>query len=155
MKDPHKNRGPLAQNKRAHRDYNVMETWQAGIALTGTEVKSARRGQVQLKDSFVELRRGEPWLLNAHIATYSHGNIHNHDPERPRKLLLRRREIDKIIGRVQNKGLTLIPLKVFTVGPWIKVEIALAQGKKLHDKREHEREKEMKREVEQARRGRW
>ncbi|MEE2776370.1 MAG: SsrA-binding protein SmpB [Acidobacteriota bacterium] len=155
MKKNDKNRGPLAQNKRAHRNYDLLETMEAGIMLTGTEVKAARRGQVQLKDAFVELRHGEPWLLNAHISPYSHGNIHNHDPERPRKLLLHRREIDKLVGRVQQTGLTIVPLKVFASGAWIKVEIAVAQGKKLHDKRQRERERELDREVAEARKGRW
>ena len=156
MASPKKGQGgPLAQNRRARRDYDILDTWTAGIALTGTEVKAVRNGQVQLKDSFVEIRDGEPWLVKAHISPYSHGNIHNHDPERPRKLLLHRREIDKIVGRVQAGGLTVVPLKVFTDGSWIKVEIALAQGKRLHDKRERERRREMDREMEQARRGRW
>ena len=155
MKDGKGSAGPLAQNRRARRDYFLLETWEAGIILTGTEVKAVRRGQIQLKDSFVEMRSGEPWLMNAHISPYNHGNRHNHEPERPRKLLLNRREIDKLMGRVMAKGLTIVPLRVFTSGPWIKVEIALAQGRKLHDKREREREKEVEREMEQVRRGRW
>jgi SsrA-binding protein len=146
----------LAQNRRARHDYHLLDTVEAGLVLTGTEVKSVRRGQVQLKDSHVEIRDGQAWLLNAHISPYEHGNLANHEPERPRKLLLHRREIDRLFGRVRSKGLTIVPLRIFTEGPWIKVEIALAQGKKLHDKRESERIKQLDQEMRQARdRSRW
>jgi SsrA-binding protein len=141
----------LAQNRRAHHDYHILETLEAGLQLAGTEVKSARDGKVQLKDSFVELRDREAWLVRAHIGPYTHGNRQNHEPERARKLLLKRREIERLAGRVRMKGLTVVPLRVLARGSWIKVEIALVQGKKLHDKRERERERELDREMEQAR----
>jgi SsrA-binding protein len=141
----------LAQNRRARHDYHILETLEAGIVLAGTEVKSARDGKVTLKDSFVELRDGEAFLQRAHIGPYSHGNRQNHEPEQPRKLLLRRREIEKLVGRVHAKGLTIVPLRVLARGSWIKVEIALVQGKKLYDKRETERARELDREMDQAR----
>jgi SsrA-binding protein len=140
----------LAANRRARHDYHILETLEAGLKLAGTEVKSARGGKVQLKDSFVEIRDGQAWLVRAHIGPYSHGNRQNHEPERARKLLLKRREIEKLAGRVQMKGFTVVPLKVLIRGSWIKVEIALVQGKKLHDKRERERERELDREMSQA-----
>jgi SsrA-binding protein len=141
----------LAQNRRAHHDYHILETVEAGLKLAGTEVKSARDGKVQLKDSFVELRDGEAWLVHAHIGPYSHGNRQNHEPERARKLLLRRREIERLAGKVRTRGLTVVPLRVVVRGSWIKVEIALVQGKKLHDKRERERVRELDREMDLAR----
>ena len=113
-------------------------------------MKSARDGKVQLKDSFVELRDREAWLVRAHIGPYTHGNRQNHEPERARKLLLKRREIERLGSKVQMKGLTVVPLRVLARGSWIKVEIALVQGKKLHDKRERERERELDREMDQA-----
>jgi SsrA-binding protein len=144
----------LAQNRRAHHDYHILETLEAGLQLAGTEVKSARDGKVQLKDSFVEVRDGEAWLVRAHIGPYSHGNRENHEPERARKLLLRRREIERLGGKVQTRGLTVVPLRVLLRGSWIKVEIALVQGKKLHDKRESERIRELDREMDAAMRSR-
>lgn len=140
----------LARNRKARFDYHVLETFEAGMALTGTEVKSAREGKVQLKDSYVEVRDGQAWLVGAHISPYSHGNRENHDPERPRKLLLRRREIDKLMGRSIIRGQTIVPLAVYLKGSWIKVEIALAQGKKLYDKRRAQKEKVVEREMEEA-----
>ena len=146
----------LAQNRRARHDYHLLETLEAGLVLVGTEVKSARAGKVQLKDAFVEIRGGEAHLLRAHISPYEHGNRQNHDPERPRKLLLRRREIDRLQGKVQAGGLTVVPLRILARGSWIKVEIALAQGKKLYDKRESEKRKEQQREMDQAiKQGAW
>jgi SsrA-binding protein len=146
----------LASNRRATHDYHVLETEEAGIALSGTEVKAVRNGKVQLKDSFVEFRDGQAWLVNAHISPYSHGNRENHEPEAVRKLLLKKREIDRLFGRTQLKGLTVVPLSVYLKGNWIKVEIALAQGKKLYDKRESEKTRELDREVEAAvKGGRW
>jgi SsrA-binding protein len=140
----------LASNKRARHDYHILETVEAGIQLSGTEVKSARAGKVQLKDSYIEFKGGQAWLVGAHISPYSHGNRENHPPEQPRKLLLKKREIDRLFGRTQLKGLTVIPLSVYLKGNWIKVEIALAQGKKLYDKREAERTRELDREAEVA-----
>ena len=141
----------LAQNRRARHDYHLLETFEAGLCLLGTEVKSARAGKIQLKDAFVDLRGGEAHLVRAHISPYEHGNRENHDPERRRKLLLRRREIDRLVGKVQPGGLTVVPLRVLARGSWIKVEIALARGKKLYDKRESEKRKEQEREMAQAR----
>lgn len=145
----------LASNRRARHDYEILETMEAGIALTGTEVKSAREGRVQLKDSYVELPDGrEAYLVGAHISPYSHGNRENHDPERRRKLLLHRREIDRLFGRTLMKGQTAIPLSVYLKGNLIKVEIALAKGKKLYDKRRDEKKKIADREAAEAMAGR-
>ena len=147
---------PLASNKRARHDYHVLETFEAGIQLAGTEVKAARAGKVQLKDSYVEFRDGQAFLVGAHISPYSHGNRENHEPERPRQLLLKKREIERLFGRTQLKGLTVVPLSVYLKGNWIKVEIALVQGKKLFDKREAEKTRELDREAEAAvKSGRW
>jgi len=138
---------PLASNRRAHHDYHIVEAVEAGIQLQGTEVKAVRTGKVQLKDSFVEFRDGQAFLVGAHISPYSHGNRENHLPERPRRLLLKRRQIERLFGRTLLKGYTVVPLSVYLKGNWIKVEIALAQGKKLYDKRETERRKELDREA--------
>lgn len=140
----------LAENRKARHDYHLLETLEAGLELTGTEVKSARAGRVQLRDSHVEIRDGQAWLLGVHISPYSHGNRENHEPERPRRLLLHRREIDRLAGAVSRRGLTIVPLAVLVRGPWIKAEIAVAQGKKLHDKRESERRREAERETRTA-----
>lgn len=140
----------LAKNRKARHDYIILETFEAGLSLTGTEVKSARQGKVQLKDSYVEVRDGEAWLVGAHISPYTHGNRENHDPERPRKLLLGKREIDKLFGRSIIRGQTIVPLSVYLKGSWIKVEIALAQGKKLYDKRRAEKEKVQQQEMREA-----
>ncbi|MGQ9634663.1 MAG: SsrA-binding protein SmpB [Bryobacteraceae bacterium] len=129
----------LADNRHAAHHYYLMERFEAGIALTGTEVKSARDGKIQLKDSYAEVLNREVWLVNAHISPYSHGNRQNHDPLRRRKLLLHRQEIDKLQGKTREKGLTLIPTKVYLKQGRIKCELALGRGKKLHDKREAER----------------
>jgi SsrA-binding protein len=141
---------PLASNRRARHEYHLLETCEAGLALTGTEVKSIRQGKIQLRDSHVEIRDGEAFLVGAHVSAYSHGNRENPDPERPRKLLLARREIDRLYGKSQAKGLTIVPLQVYLKGEWIKVEIALAQGKRLYDKRQAERERELEREAREA-----
>jgi SsrA-binding protein len=147
----------LASNRRATHDYEIVETEEAGIALSGTEVKAIRNGKIQLKDSFVEFRNGQAWLVGTHISPYSHGNRENHLPERDRRLLLKRRQIDRFFGRTLGKGFTVVPLSVYLKGNWIKVEIALAQGKKLYDKRQAEREKELDREADAAVKsgGRW
>lgn len=147
---------PLASNKRARHDYHVLETFEAGIQLAGTEVKSVREGRVQLKDSYVELKDGQAYLVGVHISPYSHGNRENRDPERARKLLLKKRQIGRLFGRAQLKGLTVVPLSVYLKGNWIKVEIALVQGKKLYDKRETEKTRELDREAEAAvKTGKW
>lgn len=140
----------LAQNRRALHDYHVLERLEAGVELTGTEVKSARAGKVQLKDSYVAFDADQAWLVGAHISPYSHGNRENHDPERKRRLLLKRREIERLFGRTQVKGLTVIPLAVYLKGNWIKLELGLAQGKKLYDKREAEKRRVLDREMEEA-----
>lgn len=140
----------LASNRRARHDYHVLETFEAGLELTGTEVKSARQGKVQLKDSYVEVRDGQAWLVGAHVSPYSHGNRQNHPPERDRRLLLHRREVDRLLGRTQAKGLTAIPLSLYVKGNWIKLEIALAQGKKLYDKRQAAKQRILDREAEEA-----
>lgn len=140
----------LAQNRRALHDYHVLERVEAGVALTGTEVKAARAGKIQLKDSYVAFDGDQAWLIGAHISPYSHGNRQNHDPERKRKLLLKRREIERLFGRTQIKGQTVIPLAVYLKGNWIKLELGLAQGKKLYDKREAEKRRVLDREMEEA-----
>ncbi len=123
----------LASNRRAFHEYLIHERLEAGIALTGTEVKAARAGKVQLKDGFVEFRNGEAYLASVHISPYSHGNRENHEPERPRKLLLKRREISRFFGRSQAKGYTVVPLKFYLKGNRIKVEIGLAGAAILYD----------------------
>lgn len=134
-------------NRQAYHDYFVDETFEAGITLTGTEVKSIRGGKVNLRGSYARVKDGEVWLEGAHIAVYEQGTYMNHDPLRPRKLLLHRREIDRLVGRVQAKGLTLIPLKLYFSHNHVKVELGLCRGKKLYDKRESIRERETQREL--------
>jgi SsrA-binding protein len=131
----------IAENRRARRDYELIERVEAGVVLTGTEVKAARDGKVQLKDSYATVIGNEAWLVNAHISQYSHGNRENHPPVHNRKLLLHRREIDKLLGITREKGLSLIPTKLYLKAGRIKLEFAVARGKKLHDKRETERAK--------------
>jgi SsrA-binding protein len=140
----------LSDNRHAAHDYHLLERFEAGLALTGTEVKSAKDGRVQLKDSFAEVAGNEAWLLNAHIGQYSHGNRENHEPTRRRKLLLHRAEIDKLLGKTREKGLTLVPTKMYLKNGRIKLELAVAKGKKLHDKRESERTREMEAEARAA-----
>ncbi len=142
--------GRLATNRRARHDYEILETMEAGIALLGTEVKSARAGRIQLKDSYVEVVEGEAFLVGAHISPYSHGNRANHDPERRRKLLLNRREIERLFGRTTIQGQTCVPLSVYLKGNRIKVEIALAKGKKHYDKRQAAKAKLMDKEAREA-----
>ena len=141
---------PLAANRKARHDYEILERLEAGIELRGSEVKSAREGRVQLKDSYVEVRDDQAWLVGAHISPYSHGNRYNHAPERPRRLLLHRREIDRIFGRTTIQGQTCVPLSVYLKGNKIKVEIALARGKRLYDKRQAEKKKILDREARDA-----
>ena len=140
----------IAKNKRATFDYILIDTFEAGLVLTGTEIKSVRANQVSLQRSYVQQRNGELWLVEAHIAPYVHGNIQNHDPVRPRKLLLHSREIGKIIDQVQQKNLTIVPTKLYLKNGRAKVEIALAQGKKKHDKRQDIAKKDDQRRVERA-----
>jgi len=140
----------LAANRQAAHNYFLLERFEAGLVLTGTEVKAARDGKIQLKDSHGEVDKNEAWLVNAHISPYSHGNRANHDPLRSRKLLLHRREIDKLLGKTREKGLTLIPTKVYLKNGRIKVELALARVKKLHDKRAAERARTTEAEAREA-----
>ena len=140
----------LAANRRARHDYHILDKLEAGIALLGTEVKAVREGKIQLKDSYIEIREGEAYLVGAHISPYSHGNRENHDPDRPRKLLLKRREIDKLFGRITLQGQTCIPLSVYLKGNLIKLEIALATGKKLYDKRQAEKARILDKEAREA-----
>ena len=129
----------LSDNRRAGHEYFLLERFEAGMVLTGTEVKAAKDGKVQLKEAYAAVLNNEAWLVNAHIAEYSHGNRENHPAVRNRKLLLHRKEIDKLLAQTREKGLALIPTKVYLKQGRIKCEIAVARGKKLHDKRETER----------------
>jgi SsrA-binding protein len=140
----------LAANRKALHDYHVHERLEAGVALTGTEVKSCRAGRVQLREGWVDFRNGEAWLVGVHVSAYEHGGRDNAAPERERKLLLGRREIDRLAERVRAKGFTVVPLSLYAKGDRIKVEIALVQGKQLHDKRETERRREQEREARRA-----
>ncbi len=138
----------IANNKKAYHDYFIEETWEAGIALHGTEVKSVRMGKCSVKESFIRIENGEVIAYGLHISPYEKGNIFNRDPLRPKKLLLHRHEINKIAGKIREKGYTLVPLKVYLKGDLIKVEIGLARGKKLYDKRQDIAKKDQKREAE-------
>ena len=140
----------ITTNRQAYHDYFVEETVEAGIALRGTEVKSIRAGHVNLRGSYARIAEGEAWLEGAHIAEYEQGTYMNHEPTRRRKLLLHRREIDRLVGKVQAKGLTLIPLKLYFAGNLVKVELGLARGKKLYDKREAIKERETARELQRV-----
>ncbi|MCD7865527.1 MAG: SsrA-binding protein SmpB [Clostridiales bacterium] len=138
----------IANNKKAYHDYFIEETYEAGIALHGTEVKSVRMGKCSVKESFIRIENGEVIAYGLHISPYEKGNIFNRDPLRPKKLLLHRHEINRIAGKIKEKGYTLIPLKVYLKGSLIKVEIGLARGKKLYDKRQDIAKKDQKREAE-------
>src|SRR2546423_4626262 len=142
--------GDVATNRQASFRYEFLEKLEAGLVLTGTEVKSLRDGKAQLKDGYASVSEGELWLHNVHIAPYAPAAGANHDPERPRKLLAHRREIERLTGRAQERGLTLVPTRMYFSGSRAKVEIALARGKDVHDKREAIRERETRREMERA-----
>lgn len=144
----------ITVNRQAYHDYDVERTIEAGIALKGTEIKSIRDGKVNLRGSYAIVRNGELWLENAHIAVYEHGNRYNHEPIRNRKLLLHRREINQLASRVETKGLTLIPLKLYLKGGKAKIELGLGRGKKLYDKREAIAERDAKRDIERIIRSR-
>ena len=146
----------LSDNRAAGYNYHLSDKYEAGLVLTGTEVKAAKSGKVQLKESYAEGSGNEAWLLNAHISEYSHGNIMNHSPARKRKLLLHRSEIEKLQAETREKGLTIIPTKLYLKAGRIKIEIAVGKGKKFHDKREAVRAREMQDEAkaEMARRSR-
>jgi SsrA-binding protein len=142
--------GDVATNRQARFRYHLLEKFEAGIVLQGSEVKALREGSVQLKDAYAEVREGEVWLRNMHIAPYKPAARENHDPDRPRKLLLHRREIERLIGKTAERGLTLVPTRVYFSGPRAKVELALARGKEMHDKRRSIKERETRREIDRA-----
>ena len=138
----------VGKNKKAFHDYEILDRFEAGILLHGTEVRALREHKVSLKESYARIKEGEVWLENCHIGPYSHGSLSNHEPLRSRKLLLHRREINRLLGKTVRRGLTLVPLSVYFKNGKVKVEIALVRGKQIHDKREKERQKTIKREVE-------
>ena len=137
----------VATNRKAYHDYEILETYEAGIALRGTEVKSLRESQVNFKDCYATIDNNEAWLIGCYISPYHHGTDANHDPERKRKLLLHRREIQRLVGKVAERGLTMIPLRLYFKKGRAKCELGLARGRKLHDKRASIREREAKREM--------
>ena len=139
----------ISTNRRARHEYEILETVEAGLVLRGTEVKSLRVAGVTFKDSYATIKNGEGWLLGCHINPYSHGTDANHDPERDRKLLLHRREITRLTARVAERGLTLVPLRLYFKGGRAKIELGLGRGRKLHDKRSALRERDVKREIDQ------
>ena len=143
----------IADNRRARHDYHLLDRLEAGIALTGTEVKALREGRVQLGQAYADVRDGEVWLVGAHISEYAQGNIANHDPDRDRKLLLHRREIASLIGKVQERGLTLVPTRLYFKDGRVKVELALARGKEARDKRRDIARREADRQIERALKG--
>ena len=140
----------LADNRKAFHDYEILEKFTAGIVLTGTEIKSVRKGSVNLKDGFARIEDGEIWLYNVHISPYENGNRYNHEPLRTRKLLLTKQEIKKLIGKTKESGFSIVPINIHLEHGFAKVEIALAKGKTLHDKRETISKKTAKREIEKA-----
>ncbi len=137
----------IVTNRAALHDYHILDRYEAGIALTGTEVKSIRNGQIQLRDSYVAVRDGEAWLMNAHISPYAHGNRLNHEPLRTRKLLLHRHEIERLAKAANIRGMTLVPTRVYLKNGRVKLEIGVARGKKMHDKRETEMRRTIERET--------
>lgn len=141
---------PIARNRKASHDYFIEETMEAGMVLQGTEIKSIRAGKVNLKDAHARIIQGEVYLINMHIAPYEQGNRHNHDPTRTRKLLLRRREIDKLIGATQRQGYTLVPLRLYIKNGFAKVLLGLGKGKRQYDKRQDLKQKQMKRDIDRA-----
>ena len=141
---------PIAENRRARHEYHLLERVEAGLALTGTEVKSLREGQASLQRAFAEVRDGELWLVGAHIAPYEQASADNHDPDRARKLLLHRREIDSLGGKVRERGFTLVPTRLYFKNGRAKVELALARGKEVHDKRRDIARRDADRQIERA-----
>ena len=140
----------LTKNKKAFHEYEILETFEAGIALQGTEVKSVKNGQINLRDAYIKIMNGEAMLINCHISHYEQGNRANHDETRTRKLLLHKKEILKLASKVNEQGLSIIPLKVYLKGNYVKLELGLARGKKAYDKRETLRRKEQEREAQRA-----
>ncbi|MCI1894104.1 MAG: SsrA-binding protein SmpB [Lactobacillus sp.] len=145
----------LAQNKKARHDYNILDTYEAGIALTGTEIKSVRDGKTNLRDGFVRITNDEAWLVNVHISPYKEGNQFNVDPLRNRKLLLHKKEIRKLLEALTQQGLTAVPLKMYLKHGYAKVLVGVAQGKKLYDKRESLKQKDQKRDIARAMKERY
>ena len=143
-------RQTIARNKRARHDYHILDTWEAGIVLTGSEVKSLRNGKANISDAYGIVKDGEVHLLNLHISPYEQASYFNHEPTRPRKLLLHRREISRILGQVERQGFTLVPLRLYFKGRRAKLELGLARGKKLYDKREDIARREAKRDIDRA-----
>ncbi len=150
MGTPQGGRKVVATNRKARHEYHILDEWEAGIALTGSEVKSLREGKVSFQDAFARVEDAEVWLHSLHIAPYLQANRQNHDPLRPRKLLLHRHEIRKLIGKVEEKGLTLVPLEIHFHRGYAKVRLALARGKQLHDKREALKKRDQEREARRA-----
>lgn len=140
----------IANNKKAYHDYFILETYEAGIALHGTEVKSLRMGKCSIKEAFIRVENEEVYVYGMHISPYEKGNIFNRDPLRQRKLLMHRKEIDRLVSKIKEKGFTLVPLQVYLKGSLVKVEIGLARGKKLYDKREDLAKKDARREIERG-----
>jgi len=140
----------VAQNRAASYNYDLLDKLEAGLVLVGTEVKALREGKGTLREAYAEIRAGEPWLVNFHVPEYQPGGFRNHDPLRKRKLLLNRREIERLIVQTQQKGMTIVPLKIYFRDGIAKCELAVARGKKFHDRRESERRKEAKREADEA-----
>jgi SsrA-binding protein len=138
----------IADNRRARQDYHLLDRFEAGVVLTGTEVKVLRDGKATLQQAYAEVREGEAWLVGLHVPEYTQGNRSNHEPDRARKLLLHRREIDRLYGQVREKGFTLVPTKLYFKDGRVKVELALARGKELHDKRRDIASREAKRQME-------
>jgi SsrA-binding protein len=140
----------VVTNRRARREYFIEDTYEAGLVLTGSEIKSIRAGRANLQDSYVTIREGEAWLVNSHVAPYKQANVQNHEPKRDRKLLLHRRQINRLMGQVQAKGYTIVPLRLYLKDNRAKVEIALARGKKLYDKRDDLAKRQAQRDIERA-----
>ena len=147
--------GDVATNRQASYRFDLLDKLETGIVLTGTEVKSLRNGAAQIKDGYAQVRDGELWLHNVHIPPYGPASRENHDPDRPRKLLAHKREIDRLVGKIQERGLTLVPTRIYFSGPRAKVEVALARGKDRFDKRESIKAREQRRDMERALRERY
>ncbi len=145
----------IAQNRKARHDFTIIDTIEAGIVLKGTEIKAIRASRINLKDGFARVRNGEVYLSNVHISPYEQGNLFNHDPLRTRKLLMHRKQIDRLIGETKNTGVTLVPLKVYIKNGFAKVLIGIAKGKKQYDKREDLKRKDMKREIDRTLKNRY
>ena len=140
----------ISTNRKAFHDFHIFDKYEAGLVLCGTEIKSIRKGAINLKDSFIKIEKGEAWLYNCHISPYEQGNRYNHEAERTRKLLLNKKEILKMLGKIKKEGYSIVPLELFLQNGWAKLEIALAKGKKLHDKRDNKKKKALKRDIQRV-----